>query len=466
MPGWRNSSKEGMDNNPLLKQLNIEKLFGIFDFFIKMPEDSSPMILTGPNGYGKTTILSIINAVSKGDLVYFYFLPFRKITLHYAGDSKFIIEKDALQSSDTTGNGNEDNASDFDIRISDSPINSDKNNASPYVTKFTIVSQYGNDTLQLDRTEILSAARKVSRRGDTGFLPDWGEQRGFDDLMGLAQTHSHLLMNEIRMENENDKFFLLLQTLPPAHLIGSQRIFSEHRNGEKTRGQDTLIEKINVVSQGIKHLLEKVTEEYIIYSQSSDSNIIAKAIADKEEISPDDYKAKCDNIRKRIEFLKRLGLVGDILIPEYSASNQNILHYFVEETERKLDVFRDIEEKIRIFLDHAAAKQFANKDIEINRLKGLRVRTQDGVFLDPNKLSTGEKNELVMLYELIFRIADHSILLIDEPEISLHVAWQMSYMDEITEISRQKDLQVIVATHSPDIIGGKLDSCVDLYELA
>ena len=86
-------------------------------------------------------------------------------------------------------------------------------------------------------------------------------------------------------------------------------------------------------------------------------------------------------------------------------------------------------------------------------------------FIDLSLLSSGEQNEVVMLYTLVFGVRDDSMLLIDEPENSLHVLWQKKFMRTIEEISALKSLFVIVATHSPQIIGSRWDNCCDLTEL-
>ena len=65
---------------------------------------------------------------------------------------------------------------------------------------------------------------------------------------------------------------------------------------------------------------------------------------------------------------------------------------------------------------------------------------------------------------MIFDVDDNTILLVDEPEISLHVAWQNKLVGTITEIAASKGLQVVIATHSPQIIGGRWEECYDLCE--
>lgn len=48
----------------MLKQIKIDRLFGIYNYQIDIPESGDLLILTGPNGYGKTTILNIIDRLS------------------------------------------------------------------------------------------------------------------------------------------------------------------------------------------------------------------------------------------------------------------------------------------------------------------------------------------------------------------------------------------------------------------
>jgi predicted ATP-binding protein involved in virulence len=43
-----------------LQSIKINKLFGLFDYHIELNNAENLIILTGPNGYGKTTILNII----------------------------------------------------------------------------------------------------------------------------------------------------------------------------------------------------------------------------------------------------------------------------------------------------------------------------------------------------------------------------------------------------------------------
>ena len=80
----------------------------------------------------------------------------------------------------------------------------------------------------------------------------------------------------------------------------------------------------------------------------------------------------------------------------------------------------------------------------------------EGKEVKLDDLSTGEK-------QIIFRIGDilknlnslnGAIVLIDEPETSLHPKWQQKYVQFLLDIFKDKDVQIIIATHSPYILKG------------
>ena len=93
-----------------------------------------------------------------------------------------------------------------------------------------------------------------------------------------------------------------------------------------------------------------------------------------------------------------------------------------------------------------------NVDLE----KGFVFRLSDGLekgrIINPIDLSSGEQHEVILNYELIFKTEEKSVILIDEPEISLHMMWQRKFIDNLLDIATKNHLNIIVATHSADIV--------------
>jgi predicted ATP-binding protein involved in virulence len=112
------------------------------------------------------------------------------------------------------------------------------------------------------------------------------------------------------------------------------------------------------------------------------------------------------------------------------------------------------------------SKWLVNKTFTINAERGFCFTDINGNPLAAACLSSGEQQEIILLYESLFNVPPDSLVLIDNPEVSMHVAWQIEFLSDIEKIAKLLGLSFIIATHSPDLINNKLDRCVDLSESA
>ena len=130
------------------------------------------------------------------------------------------------------------------------------------------------------------------------------------------------------------------------------------------------------------------------------------------------------------------------------------------------DSFRGIEtylNSVNSFLE--------GKNIEIS-LEGntLRRKPSVGIKFDQGNpkrihgirraLSSGER-EIVTLIYAATHMSKQQVVLIDEPEISLHVDWQRPLLQKMSE--QLGDRQIIVCTHSP-VIGADYEEQVIIFE--
>jgi predicted ATP-dependent endonuclease of OLD family len=76
-------------------------------------------------------------------------------------------------------------------------------------------------------------------------------------------------------------------------------------------------------------------------------------------------------------------------------------------------------------------------------------------------LSSGERQILVLFTFLAFSSNPKSVFMVDEPELSLHPKWQSDFMEAFLRL-RPAGTQLLLATHSPDIVGKYKDKCVAL----
>jgi predicted ATP-binding protein involved in virulence len=129
---------------------------------------------------------------------------------------------------------------------------------------------------------------------------------------------------------------------------------------------------------------------------------------------------------------------------------------------------KEYESRIACFQAIINRCEFANKHLEIDQRFGFRFMAEDELhtILSLDQLSSGEKQMIIQLFELLFHAQSGTLVMIDEPELSLHMMWQMNYMKNLSEIAQLRGFQCIVATHSPQIFNSLWSKSVDLFTLS
>lgn len=84
----------------------------------------------------------------------------------------------------------------------------------------------------------------------------------------------------------------------------------------------------------------------------------------------------------------------------------------------------------------------------------IEIRLPDGTTITPQQLSSGEKHLLKLLIEVV--AVSKSTIIIDEPELSMHIDWQKTLLQNMNMLN--PEAQLIVATHSPEVMSEVEDS--------
>ncbi len=121
----------------------------------------------------------------------------------------------------------------------------------------------------------------------------------------------------------------------------------------------------------------------------------------------------------------------------------------------KLDLSKNNDyenQKNRIFLKII---KYENKLKKINVLNKIDITLfkNDDFFL-LNDASSGELTLIASLIYISINIRNGSVIIIDEPENSLHPKWQIEYVKKVIDLFYFYQPKIIIATHSPLIING------------
>lgn len=188
--------------------------------------------------------------------------------------------------------------------------------------------------------------------------------------------------------------------------------------------------------------------------------------SDEFEGKYNDFFDNLENLVKRferieVESLNRRNIEFDEIAKKIMSNwfiNQHQLHR-IDRLFSKVESYQSDKNRIyaRLTRFELLVNKFLNetgKKVQINN-KGRLVVKFAGEERDLSVLSSGERQIVIMLAHLVLnkRLRGDGVFIVDEPELSLHISWQDMFVDAIQEAS--PNLQIILATHSPSIIGGR-----------
>ncbi len=279
----------------------------------------------------------------------------------------------------------------------------------------------------------------------------------------VNNTDNGLLKNKrfneyIAHDIGQDIFLMQLESLR-TKFIHANRIYNE-------ANEENDVLPIQKIRQTLQKELSMAYQNYLQQSQRIDSQFIKRVISkEKTTISEQEYNQLAEKVIQKRDELFYFRLTDNISIPPYDKDDSFILYNYIKGLGEKYANYGNWTEKLNLFNKLLKTKRFAQKSITFSPQHGFQIISVNGDILNESLLSSGEQNEIILLFRLIFEVSDNSVLLIDEPENSLHVVWQQKFLDDIQEIAKTKNLQVIVSTHSISIVARGQDNAIDLYYL-
>jgi len=179
----------------------------------------------------------------------------------------------------------------------------------------------------------------------------------------------------------------------------------------------------------------------------------------EKSIRYDNYEIMTIENRLKLSSGKELNYTDKILYFSTSTSLLELKDFLPKYIESKVyeeglapfDAYRSVREYINmIFKDLNIQIEFTSRDGEGNLF--FRNKHYSEKFLI-DELSTGEKTLMSKVLYLYLADIKDKVILIDEPELSLHPSWQNKVLKIYENFAKQNNCQIIIATHSPHIIG-------------
>lgn len=434
-----------------IAQFKVENLFNSFTHVIDFKNETGITLMLGQNGLGKTVMLNLIKSIFSYNFDKVLDVCFSKVVITFDNNNKIELEQRIEK----------DNIHDliFYYYEKDNLISQDSLHA---------MAENSDKAMREIREYILPYYRRFDEN-------EWVDRRSGERCTTneLILLHNDLIPKEILTKWRKYPIWLTdVIDLFNVNLIETQRLLTtvqieerysrphkEYRNTVEEYSKELLAE-INAKLASSTELAAKLDRTY--------PNRLIDRLKNISDISQKDLNCKLNDLEiKR----KRLSIVGLIDLKEepvlQSISNQEkaikeVLLVYIDDSNKKLEVYDSLADKIELLM-RIINSRFLFKKLSINRDTGFNfVSTKNGQPIDLNKLSSGEQHMLILFYQLLFKYSSQTLLLIDEPEISLHISWQKRFIEDLQQILKLNSMEILIATHSPSIIGKNWGLTVDL----
>ena len=460
-----------------LKKINVGKLFGMFNHEIAINSISGITIIIGENGLGKTVLLEMIEAFFKGKYYYFKHVVFDEIIFEFDDGISWNVKKEEKKDSPT--------------KLLLTQLNKKKKQYKP-LNLFDFESkswQFHGSKRRFIEHRIPSKFPFLTRVGNNIWEDNRTGRIIHIDELALRSSQPNLF--DFQDNEELPKWFIDRHKKINVSLIETQRLISIE--GKEEKSLKKAVEKYSAeLTNHIKSLLTESTELSSKLDRTYPNRLVER-LENSTNVSDTELNKELLKLEKKRKLLDTVGLIeiekdSNILeIDNPQNVVKDVLMLYVEDSFEKIKIFDQIAEKINILLN-IINKRFKHKKLFIDKEEGFLFRSKilldkngkvildddgealidedgQGKVIDLKNLSSGEQNELVLFYLLLFKTESNSLILIDEPEVSLHISWQNSFIEDLKEITKLNGLDVVIATHSPDIIGNNWDLKVELTGL-
>jgi predicted ATP-binding protein involved in virulence len=426
-----------------LKSISAQRVYGRRNLSFDVPTDAQVAFIHGQNGTGKSTLLRLLSRALSGDVLGLLEIEFSALHVE-------LSEGDPIQ---VTRQGAE-------------PDGQLEYRRGSETWKFPLLDAAEREWWRFRLEEVF---------GDD-VPPDpahWGAALG--RRRGPANRPGARIGGPAKLED----MLLAQPALPtfPVEFIGTDRL---RHSTPPTQGMGRRPQRNHEPSpleRQRRHLAQVIAEaqgRYAEKSQSLDRSFPRRLITVLNEPAPP--LADLDQMFRRIGEMQdgfaKVRLLDQAVETDFvnmdtfqgQSAVLNVLATYLDDVDRKLDELRGTADQLSLF-QVLANERLSRKLLEVSGDHGWQVRdADDGEEVAPSALSSGEQHQLYLLNSLIFPESSNTLFLIDEPEISLHVAWQRDLISDLERIAALGARQFILATHSPVVIGERSDLLVDVRE--
>ena len=447
---------EDMEENKVkLISITVKGLYGCYNYSVDFNQDIT--FIYGLNGCGKTTILNITEAIITGQLFKLFNYQFGNIELKYAKSSNIK-----------------------DIR-----------SIIIYCKKHQLHVKFNDENYNIDAIALEDNIHSMKTSNDIFRI----YFQRYDFLLEIRQTFNYVYLPLNRSYvpiNEMENAYIYPRFQNRLSIVDDIFIGIDNRDGAMIKIESLIYQCHSRASAAINRINDTFRNSMLkpqieLNKTYNFSNFL-------NELKNNDIPSLKRTQNAYIKILKEFKLINSQEENNYNEFFKTFINEFSEYINDKSDgisielAFK-FQEITRIQKTIDIAKKMEERKTEITKPmetflnimnsfinssddeKELCISNDGQIYFKTkysNKrigiqhLSSGEKQLITFFANLIFKVRDKSsgIFVVDEPELSLHLLWQKIFIDKVLEVN--KNIQLIFATHAPEIIGNRRDK---MYKL-
>ena len=435
-----------------IENISVRGLFDRFDHDIPLDPCERIAIIYGPNGFGKTMILRIVNALFNSAITSLGRTPFQELCVEFNNGSRLNVVRDT------------------DTSLAKASLTSAMGEVKTHTPRRMLPQE-----LPFPISIIDDIVPSLERVGPSEWLDsDSNEILGLHEVLEKYADHLPIDDDSPTSRATTPSWLKEIKASIPVRFIDTERLtdFSNYGGDGLHWFDSRRIQPERTVrrySDELANKIRQVLTTYATLSQSLDQSFPARVVAEptSKPLSVGELHQALAQVEGRRTEIVEAGLLTQehesLSVPDVDTideSRRSVLTVYTQDATRKLSVFDDIYDRINTFL-RIVNERLLYKRVSVSQ-DGLKVSSHGGSALELEALSSGEQHEIVLLFDLLFETEPNSLILIDEPELSLHVAWQRGMLKDLQGIAELSDFRAILATHSPQIINDRWDLTIEL----